>query len=208
MKKYHTYKNKYSSFFDVDLDVVEIKRDKKNKRSTTKEFIIKAKRVHKNRFDYSKVKYINRYTNVLISCKEHNVDFFQTPTNHLSGWIGCPHCSYNENRISKGESKIIEFLEENDIDYVFQKRFKNCKYLKTLRFDFWLPKLNILIEFDGQQHYQPIEHWNGELGFQKQKIRDKIKNEFASEMNYRLLRISYDEYNNISNIISEFIIEE
>lgn len=206
MKKYHTYGNSFSSFFDGDLDVIEIYREKKNKPLTTNEFIIKAKRVHGDRFDYSKVKYINRYTDVMICCKKHVIIFSQTPNNHLNGWVGCPNCSYKKNQISRGELKIIEYLEENNIDFIFQKRFKDCKYKKTLRFDFWLPEKKILIEFDGQQHYTSVEHWGGELGLQKRQIKDEIKNNYASEMKYKLLRITYNEYDNISDILKDFLL--
>ena len=58
---------------------------------TTEEFIAKAKAVHGNRYDYSKVVYVNTQTKVCIICKEHG-EFWQKPKNHLCG-NGCVKCS-------------------------------------------------------------------------------------------------------------------
>ena len=58
---------------------------------TTEEFIAKAKAVHGDRYDYSKVKYVNNQTPVEILCSIHGV-FVQRPHNHLKG-NGCPKCS-------------------------------------------------------------------------------------------------------------------
>lgn len=207
MKK-HVYKEKYSSFFEPEIDVLEKKRNKRVKyQSLSKaEFISRAKDVHGDRFDYSKVKYINRSTEVLIFCKEHGIEFSQTPTNHLSGWMGCPHCSYSENRVSRGEKKIKEILEMNNVEYVFQKRFSDCKHIKTLRFDFWLPEFNVLIEYDGLQHYEPIEYFGGEIVFESQQIKDEIKNNYASENGIKLLRIPYHDIDRVSDILENNLI--
>ena len=205
--KEHVYKEEFKSFFDADIDILEFRREKKGKGEslTTNDFILQAKRVHGDRFDYGKTEYVNRSTNVIIICNEHNVEFFQTPTNHLSGWFGCPHCSYNETRISRGEGAIREFLDEKDIDYVFQKRFDDCKHIKTLRFDFWLPDFNVLIEYDGEQHFDSIDHWGGKQGLEERQIKDTIKNDYASENKMRLLRIPYTEFDNVSDILNDFL---
>lgn len=207
MKKIHVYKNNFTSFFDGDLDVFEINREKLSQPLTTDAFIKKAKKVHGDKFDYSKVNYKNRSTNIIIICKEHDVEFFQLPTNHLSGWLGCPCCSFKNSRISMGERQIKKILNENNIDYVYQKRFEDCKNQKTLRFDFWLPKYKIIIEYDGQQHYKSIDFFGGVFSFERLQNNDKIKNEYAMEMGYKLLRISYLEYSNISKILKNNIKE-
>ena len=60
---------------------------------TTKEFIKKVNKIHKNRYDYSKVEYLNNNTKVLISCNKCRRKFLQVPGSHLMG-IGCPSCGY------------------------------------------------------------------------------------------------------------------
>jgi len=203
--KEHVYNENFGSFFDAEIDVIELHREKKNRRLTTQEFIHKARNVHGDRFNYSKTDYVNSSTNVIIICNDHNVDFFQTPTNHLSGWFGCPHCTYKKTRISKGEHIIKEFLEKNKIKYVFQKRFDDCKHQKTLRFDFWLPEFMTLIEYDGEQHFISVDHWGGKQGLEERQIKDKIKNDYVSENGINLLRIPYTEINNISDILNDFL---
>ena len=60
------------------------------KNKTTEMFIEDARKVHGNKYDYSKTNYINKYTDVIIICSVHD-DFIQTPDVHLSG-SGCPKC--------------------------------------------------------------------------------------------------------------------
>lgn len=61
---------------------------------TTEDFIIRAKKVHGDKYNYDKVEYINSTTKVCIVCKEHG-DFWQIPSDHLSNH-GCPHCNISQ----------------------------------------------------------------------------------------------------------------
>ena len=215
----HTYDQNFNSFFGKELDVIEIIREKKNKRLTTEEFIKKAIKIHGDKYDYSLVNYINSSTKVLIKCSEHNIEFSQTPINHLYGSIGCSVCNKNikprirrerfikktnkKNMIidSAGEKMIGYWLNQHSIEYEKQKTFNGCKNHRNLRYDFYLPNQNILIEYDGRQHFKPIECFGGEISFEKQQINDKVKTEYAIKNNYKLLRIPYSEYKNISEIL-------
>jgi hypothetical protein len=58
-------------------------------------------------------------------------------------------------------------------------------------FDFYIESMNLLIEFDGIQHFMPISRFGGETEFEKIKIKDKIKTEYCMKNNIRLVRISY-----------------
>ena len=62
-----------------------------SKKKTKEEFIQKAREKHGDKYDYSKVEYVNNHTKVCIICHEHG-EFFQRPANHLSGQ-GCSKCS-------------------------------------------------------------------------------------------------------------------
>lgn len=78
----------------------------------TEDFIKKARKIHGDTYDYSKVKYVNYRKNVCITCKKHG-DFFQTPDKHLQGH-GCQKC-YDERRgqtHKKDNKKFIEELEK------------------------------------------------------------------------------------------------
>lgn len=92
---------------------------------------------------------------------------------------------------SKGELYIEEILHKLNIDFEKQKRFKFCKNKKPLPFDFYIPKYNICIEYDGEQHYKPIEFWGGEKRFSERQLNDKTKNEYCNKNNITLLRIPY-----------------
>ena len=84
-------------------------------RKTTEQCINDFKMVHGNKYDYSKVEYVNAFTQVCIICPKHG-EFWMTPHNHGHGKQGCPIC--NE---SKLEKKVEEFLKENNIEYEKQK---------------------------------------------------------------------------------------
>jgi len=155
-------------------------------RKTTDKFILDANIIHNNKYDYSQVIYETAIKKVKITCLTHGV-FEQTPNNHLCG-NGCPRC--NE---SKGENIVMQFLEKNNINYITQKRFNNCKNKHSLPFDFYIPKHNICIEYDGRQHFETIRLWGGEKRLQYIQENDNIKNEYCLNNNINLLRISYKE---------------
>lgn len=100
----------------------------------------------------------------------------------------CPYC-----KRSTGEEAIIKFLEENKITYKPQYKFKDCKDKNPLPFDFAIlenQEVKYLIEFDGLQHFEPIEYFGGQESFEKQKLHDKIKEEYAKNENIPLIRIN------------------
>ena len=150
------------------------------KKLTSKEFIEKAKEIHGNKYDYSKVKYLNNHTKVCIICPEHG-EFWQQPNNHLHNQ-GCPIC--NESSLEK---EITSLLDNNNIKYERQKKFDWLKYKKPLSLDFYLPDYNIAIECQGRQHFEPIDYFGGEENFIKIQKRDKIKKELCLKNNIILL---------------------
>lgn len=93
-------------------------------------------------------------------------------------------------------------MDNNNIKYIKQKTFKECKDIKLLKFDFYLPEYNMCIEFDGIQHFKPIERFGGIDGFKKTKQNDKTKNIYCDKNNIKLLRIKYNE-NIFEKIISK-----
>lgn len=168
--------------------------------SNTQEFIEKCKLIHSDKYDYSKVDYINNYTNVIIICKKHG-EFSQIPSSHLSD-CGCPKCG---NNYSKVENKIGKWLENKNIKNISQYKFNNCVYKKKLPFDFYLPDYNICIEFDGFQHYTPIY---GLKAFNTLIITDKIKTQFCFDNGIKLIRIPYWESGHIFQILEKELMLE
>ena len=95
---------------------------------------------------------------------------------------------------SSSERYIKGLLEELNIEFVEQYSFKDCKDTYSLKFDFAIFKNNILlylIEYDGQQHFKPIEWFGGVKNFKKQQKRDKIKDNYCQLHNIPLLRLPY-----------------
>ena len=146
-------------------------------------FITKAKEVHTNVYTYENVDYKGTGLKVAITCKRHGT-FRQTPLNHLNG-SGCPKC-----RSSKGEIKIRKFFFDKGIEVIEQQTFEGCVYKRKLKFDFYVPSLNLCIEWNGEQHYEHVNlyHRRGN-SLQKQQHKDKIKRDFCRLNNIQLLEL-------------------
>lgn len=170
-----------------------------NKCLTTEDFINKANNVHSNLYDYSLVNYEHNNIKIKIICPIHGV-FEQKPNSHLNG-RGCSKCKLK----SKGEIVINNWLIQNNIDFEIQKSFSDCRNILPLRFDFYLPKQNLLIEYDGEPHFKEVEYLGGKTGFELRKTNDNIKTEYAKNNNLNLLRIPYTERKNISQILKNNI---
>ena len=169
-----------------------------NKNKTTDEFINQAKMMHGEKYDYSLVDYVRSIKKIKIICPAHGI-FLQTPSDHLSGY-GCKYC-YE----SKGEKKIIEYLVNNNINYVREKAFTGCRNKLPLHFDFYLIELNSLIEYDGEQHFKANKYFGGETAFRKSQVNDEIKNKFVIDNNINLLRIRFDQIKEINDILDKNI---
>lgn len=149
---------------------------------TTSEFIGKSIKVHGDKYDYTLSEYVKSRIPIKIICKLHG-EFCQTPTNHWSG-KGCIRCCE-----SKGEREVAKILSDKNIIFEAQKKFELCKNKSYLPFDFYLPKHNICIEFDGSQHERPVEWFGGKEDFFKRVENDKIKTKFCIDNKIKLIRI-------------------
>ena len=152
------------------------------KTKSQEQFIFDAKQIHGDKYDYSKVNYINCNIKVEIVCKSHG-GFEQNTKNHLQG-AGCPRCVY------KTETKCIEYLE-----LISEEKFKKCKptFLNGLELDGYSEKLGLAIEYNGEQHYEFIEffHRNGPEDFEAQQERDSLKQKLCSENGVYLIVVPY-----------------
>lgn len=134
--------------------------------------------------------------NKKVKCKcSKGHEFLSYPTNLTKG-IGCPRCSS-----SKGEKEIKRILSETGIEFIQQYRFEKCVNKRTLPFDFYLPKQNICIEYDGEQHFSPYKFTKKYENFINIKRNDKIKDEFCKNNSIKLIRIPYYDFENIETIL-------
>ena len=154
-------------------------------------------KTHSDRYDYSLVELNDMSYMVDIICSNHG-KFKQNVYKHANGQ-GCPECSWS----SKGEDYIKEYLENLKIKYIRQHSFDDCRYINKLNFDFYLPDFNTCIEFDGIQHFKPIDVFGGDEEFRLCLKRDKCKNEWCLKNNINLIRIRYDQISEIKDIIKK-----
>ena len=132
-------------------------------------------------------KYVNAYTKIRVKHKECGNVFEAYPTNFLRGHV-CPFCNN-----PKGETTINKILKTLGIDYETQKTFKDLKDKDYLSYDFYIPSQSILIEYQGIQHYQPVDHFGGETKFKNQQKHDLMKLDYAKEHGYNLIAVPYTE---------------
>lgn len=174
---------------------------RKRKRAS-KKIIADFKKAHNKKYDYSFVKYYNSSTPVDIVCHKHG-HFLQRPSQHRKG-AGCPVC-----RQSKGEESIFKELNKGRVKFVRNKRFPDCRDKHPLSFDFFIPSMNICIEYDGELHYKKYSNsFKGSYKFELTKKHDNIKTEYCKNKNIVLIRIPYWRKSQIEKIISNLLIEK
>ena len=134
--------------------------------------------------------------NLNIQCSCGNV-FTTSFTNYSKHNVNtCFSCSCKE---SSGEQRIRKFLESVNILFEQEKRFDDCRDIKPLPFDFYIPKKNLIIEFDGIHHFKETGFGNYKIT----KMHDDIKNQYCKDNDIDLLRIPYWDGNDIEKIISD-----
>jgi hypothetical protein len=106
-------------------------------------------------------------------------------------------------RMSGGERRIYYFLKKKNYNFETQKMFPDCRNKSLLRFDFYLSEYNILIEFDGEQHFK-MSNFSTSIEINKKKfdqgkINDEIKTKYCKDNNIPLIRL--DNYHLINNIL-------
>lgn len=154
-------------------------------------------------YRYIKPTEMRKYNNQIvweIECKKCGQHYFEAPNELIS-----EKRSHGNNpckcwkKYSSGVQKIISILEDNNIQYEQEKSFSTCLSPSgnLLYFDFYLPKFNTLIEYDGQQHFQ-IAFGQSKEKLTKQKEYDIIKDIWCKNNNFKLIRIPYTQYKNIT----------
>ena len=156
-------------------------RSAKQRAIGTEKFIENARKVHGDKYDYSKVEYKNNRTPVCIICPKHG-EFWQKPENHVIRKQGCPKCSE-----SHMEREVDNCLKSLNITFVREKKFKWLIDKSYLPLDFYLPEYNVAIECQGDQHFRSYDAFGGELSLKEIQRRDIIKNELCKNNNIKLL---------------------
>lgn len=145
--------------------------------------------------------YVNTDTPILLQSKACGHEFKASPTHLLKDRYYCPIC-----HSSKGEKRILAWLEKQNISYERQKKIiLNNKIFKV---DFYLPDLHIYIEYNGEQHYRPVEYFGGQKAFEDQQKRDALVRNYIAQLQEKLLEIPYYQFNEIEVILNKEVLRE
>lgn len=142
-------------------------------------------------------KLIGQYKGMQVKTLVRHLDcgfIWEVKPNNLENGKGCPKCN---KKISKGEQKIIQWLKNQNINFIHQYNLNIDEHHLTI--DFYIPQYDLYIEYNGEQHYNPVAFFGGLEKFKKQIELDNLKKDFLKE---KLLIISYIDFNKI-----EFILE-
>lgn len=176
---------------------------------TNDEFILEL--IEKRGTEFTPLEeYISAKTLIRVKHNKCGYVWRVSPDHLLNRRDNCPSCTYLGNN-SKGNKAVEDYLIANNINYEKEKKFNGLKGIEkhnNLRFDFYLPILNICIEYDGEQHYKAIELFGGEAQYKIQVKNDNIKNKFCKENNITLIRIPYYELNNIPTFLDKAIMSQ
>lgn len=190
------------------LDRVGCARCAKNAPMTQERFLTRAQDKHGTTYEYSHLNVTSVKQNITLTCPKHG-EFSLSVGRHIDTGTGCKKCTPS----SRGEERIVRLLDSLGVTYNREHKFVNCRNPVTgrlLRYDFWLPDHNLLIEFHGKQHYvasnfsssRTIEQQTrAEVEFAASVARDEIKKNYAASSGHRLLIIKYTDITNIDRII-------
>ena len=165
-----------------------LKRSKTRKKSYDS-FVKESVKKHGNKYDYSKVEYINTDTKVCIICPEHG-EFLQKPLDHLNGH-GCPMCGAKYN-IS--ERLVFDAIKQHFPNTIYQYR-PQWLHGKTSSqsLDIFIPDYKISIEYQGVQHFYPNIRFGGENAYNIVKERDLRKYNKCKENGVTVFYISFEK---------------
>lgn len=138
--------------------------------------------------------YINNYTKLKVKHNKCGHVYKVRPSDFFNHHSRCPYCSN-----PKGELIINKILKSLGIKYEYQKTFPDLRDIQPLSYDFFIPDQSILIEYQGIQHYHPVDIFGGGITFKYQQKHDQMKLEYAKIHNYNLIAVPYT-YDTFSKI--------
>ncbi len=139
------------------------------------------------------------HTYVTVQC-DCGSEPFEVRLEHLKGCNHARTISCGCTKMSSGEIKIKQILDDNNVIYEQEYRIPEFNIYAPFDFAIFDDNKNLikLIEYDGEQHFQAVDHWGGEDKFKIQQERDSKKDQYCKDHNIYLHRIPFTEYNNIN----------
>jgi very-short-patch-repair endonuclease len=166
------------------------------------EFVRRSHERYGERYNYNKSVYIASDKPITITCYTHGDFTVARAEKHLTGQE-CPTCCKSNG--SSFELYIATLLNKYNIKHEREKTFDDCRAPSSnrkLKYDFYLPDFNILIEFDGIQHHQPVEFFNTKYSFEKTQLHDFIKTNYAKESGLFLIRLTSSTINDMEKLVN------
>jgi len=189
---------RFHFYGDGGCNICGIEKMRQSKILTQEEVIERCK---ESGYDCSKIVYKGCREKIELVCNKHG-SFWMLPYNVYGNNQKCPHCY-----ISKLEEAVRKYLDKNNIKYDLYKTYNDLVDDRKLSYDFYLVDKNILIECQGQQHYEKV-NWSGDLTEKQMKENlklqfkhDKLKREYAYKNNIKLVCLPYWEFDNYENIL-------
>jgi predicted Zn-ribbon and HTH transcriptional regulator len=156
--------------------------------------------------------YKNVKTKIPLECLDCGFQFENTLDSLKWKKVGCPKC-----KCSYGERQLLNYFESRP-EFAYEREYKfldcpedeleGCKEERYLPFDMWIEPedgLEMIIEIDGIQHFEPVGMFGGQEAFERQRRVDIKKSIYCYEYGIPLLRISYNDVDNIEEILEHFI---
>ncbi len=163
-------------------------------RKTTEDFIKEARSVWGDKYDYSLTIYDGALNNIKVIYD--GVTYEQRASSHLDGMA--PEFRKTDDSIIRDNIRISESLGIKEIeDFLSKYKFEFIKG----NFDFYIPSIRTAIEFDGKQHYQVVEELGGQKMYESLRKSDKIKSDYCEDEYINLIRIRYDQVDDIHLIL-------
>lgn len=168
----------------------------------------------KHNFIFNHISIENSKSFVYFICKNHKQAGIQKMTyqNMRRDICGCRYCRYNISKKSKGEATIKDFLDKLGITYLKEYKFNDCRDIKYLPFDFYLPEFKIVIEYDGEHHYRPvnfnsISDEEAIYTHRKTVFHDSLKNNYCKNNKIKIIRIPYWDLEDIDIILFDKLVK-
>ena len=169
-------------------------------------FLSKLSNSHLSLYSYDEDNFNERFNNnkIKILCNRCNSYFSSSISSHLMGH-GCPECN-NKRGVMEDElhDELKKYIEKEKLPYSIVKQYKS-DFLKRQMIDLFIPELNIGIEYQGIQHFQPVSRFGGEKGYLESIERDTRKNRICSENNLRLIYFTYNKNHVTENYMFDVI---
>lgn len=183
-----------------------ISKRNKEKTKSNDSFVVESKKIHNDKYDYSKVNYVNNYTKVIIICLVHG-DFLQNPSNHLKG-KGCILCRGDQSRSLYVKSQI-DFVNQANMIHNHKYDYSKTDYYNSYT------KIIISCKSHGDFLQLPVKHLCGQGCPKCNHVISKLEVEWLDslfvpqEFRHKTVKINnkkymVDAYNPYTKTIYEF----